>query len=52
MQAVWDFLLVNKTVILAVLLGISEILGSFEYFKASSIFESIVNFIKKLKEEK
>ena len=40
----------NIIIILGVLLSISEILGSFSYFKSSSIFEFIVNILKKLKE--
>ena len=36
--------------ILGVLLAISEILGSFSYFKSSSIFELIVNILKKAQE--
>lgn len=34
--------------ILGVLLSISEILGSFSYFKSSSIFELVVGIIKKV----
>lgn len=40
----------NAVVILGVLLGISEILGTFDYFKSSSVFGVIVGWIKKLKD--
>lgn len=40
----------NAVVILGVLLGISEILGTFDYFKNSSVFGLIVDWIKKLKD--
>lgn len=44
-----DVILAHKVEILAFLLALSEILGSFEYFKSSSVFEMIVNFLKALK---
>lgn len=36
------------TLILLALLAISEVLGTFDYFKSSSIFQLIVNLLKKL----
>lgn len=50
MQAFINFIVENKVLILSVLLGISEILGSFEMFKSSSVFELVVNWLKKLKD--
>lgn len=40
----------NLIIILGVLLSVSEILGTFSYFKSSSIFEFIVNLLKKVME--
>lgn len=40
----------NKVLILGVLLGVSEILGSFSVFKSSSVFELVVGWIKKAKD--
>ena len=48
MQEVLDFLWNNSVVILGILLAISELLGSLEYFKSSSIFQLIVGLLKKL----
>ncbi len=41
---------VGSAIILG-LLSISEILGTFEKFKSSSVFELSVNILKKLKEK-
>lgn len=38
----------HKAVLLAAALAVSEVLGSFEFFKASSIFEMVVNALKSL----
>lgn len=36
------------SLILLALLAISEVLGSFDYFKSSSLFQLIVGLLKKL----
>jgi hypothetical protein len=47
MDAVWQFIVANKEIILVALLAVSEVLGSIDYFKSSSIFQLIVNLLKK-----
>lgn len=38
----------HKAVLLGAALAVSEVLGSVEYFKSSSIFEFVVNTLKAL----
>lgn len=44
-----EFIVQNKLEIVIALLAISEVLGSSEKFKSSSIFQLIVNGLKGLK---
>lgn len=43
-----EWIVANKALVLGLLLAISEGLGTFEYFKSSSIFMAVVGFVKKL----
>lgn len=45
-----DFINANGKVILAVLLGLSEVLGMIPAIKANGIFQLVVNVLKKLKD--
>ncbi len=47
MDALWQFIVEHKDAILVALLAISEILGSLDFFKSSSIFQLIANLLKK-----
>lgn len=43
-----EWIVANKALLLGLLLAVSEVLGTFEYFKSSSIFMAIVSFVKKI----
>ncbi len=45
-----EFISANAVIILAILLGISELLANTKLFKENSIFEAIVDLLKWLKE--
>ena len=48
MQAIIDFIIANKVVILSALLALSEVLALVPSFKSSGILDWIIRFIKKL----
>jgi hypothetical protein len=48
MQAIWEFLLANKVVILSALLALSEVLALVPSFKSSGILDWVIRTIKKL----
>ena len=52
MQDVLDFLWNNWGAIATILLLLSELLGSIDFFKSSSVFQLVVNLIQKFAPKK
>lgn len=48
MQAILDFIIANKVVILGCLLSISEVLALVPSFKSSGVLDFIIRTIKKI----
>ena len=48
MQAIWEFLLANKVVLLTLLLSLSEAMALIPSFKSSGILDWVIRTVKKL----
>lgn len=47
-MVVFEFLVANKVVLLGFLLALSEVLALIPSVKSNSVFQLVVNFVKKL----